>query len=94
VGHCDHERFLCSRYNEAQMWDIVAEVQKYNEFVPWCTQSVVTHRQADYIDCKLQIGFPPIHERYTAQVTLDRPNMVKVGSDGCVKSHFLVLNWF
>lgn len=61
-----------------QMYDIVAEVDKYNQFVPWCTQSSVTNTRPGFLNCKLQIGFPPIVERYSSAVTLSRPNLVKV----------------
>lgn len=61
-----------------QMYDIVAEVDKYNQFVPWCTQSTVTNVTPNRLDCKLQIGFPPLVERYSSVVTLSRPNLVKV----------------
>lgn len=62
-----------------QMYDIVAEVDKYNQFVPWCTQSSITSVKPDQINCKLQIGFPPVVERYTSVVTLKRPSLVHVG---------------
>ncbi|WAQ93735.1 CQ10B-like protein [Mya arenaria] len=79
-------------YSDTQMWDIVAEVEKYNQFVPWCTQSIVTNRRPEVIDCKLQIGFPPVHERYSSRVTLDRPSIVKsVCTDGRLFSHLVTI---
>jgi len=68
-----------------QMYDIVAEVDKYNQFVPWCTQSMVTNHRPGFLNCKLQIGFPPVVERYSSAVTLSKPNMVKVRNINVLK---------
>jgi len=61
-----------------QMFDIVADVESYDEFVPWCKESQVTHRRDGGFRCRLTVGFPPIIERYTSIVTVSRPHMVKV----------------
>jgi coenzyme Q-binding protein COQ10 len=72
--------FTIFRYTMEQMYDIVAEVDKYNKFVPWCTQSTITNATPEKIDCKLQIGFPPVVERYTSVVTLKKPSLVHVSN--------------
>ena len=63
-----------------QMYEVVAEVEKYHEFVPWVTQSVVDQhrRRPGHFKCKLTVGFPPVVERYTSIVTTSRPHLVKV----------------
>ncbi|ESO98076.1 hypothetical protein LOTGIDRAFT_201780 [Lottia gigantea] len=60
-----------------QMYEIVADVEKYPEFVPWCTRSTVTHRRPGHCKAKLEIGFPPLVERYTSAITLAKPNLVR-----------------
>jgi len=61
-----------------QMFDIVSDVESYQQFVPWCKESQVTQCQESSFRCRLTVGFPPIIERYTSLVTLSRPHMVKV----------------
>jgi len=63
-----------------QMFDIVADVDSYQQFVPWCKESHVTERHDSSFRCRLTVGFPPVIERYTSVVTLSRPCMVKVVS--------------
>jgi len=61
-----------------QMYDVVADVDSYEQFVPWCKESCVTQRHNSSFRCRLTVGFPPVVERYTSVVTLSRPHMVKV----------------
>lgn len=61
-----------------QMYDIVSDVDKYTEFVPWCTKSKVTFRQYPTAKADLEVGFPPVVEKYTSHLTLSKPNLVKV----------------
>jgi len=61
-----------------QMFDIVADVESYEQFVPWCKESNVTQRHGSGFRCRLTVGFPPVIERYTSVVTVSRPHMVKV----------------
>ncbi|KAK7110581.1 coenzyme Q-binding protein COQ10 homolog B, mitochondrial-like isoform X2 [Littorina saxatilis] len=64
-------------YSMEQMYDIVAEVEHYNEFVPWCTSSTVTNRRPGHCKAMIEVGFPPIVERYTSSITLTRPRLVR-----------------
>lgn len=65
-------------YSMEQMFNVVARVEDYEKFVPWCRQSSVSHRTRDgHYHCNLTIGFPPIIERYTSLVTVAKPHLVK-----------------
>ncbi|OQV19188.1 putative Coenzyme Q-binding protein COQ10-like protein A, mitochondrial [Hypsibius exemplaris] len=79
-----------------QMFDVVADVKQYKEFVPWCTNSTLLYsRQGPPGNEKYQmeIGFPPISERYTSNVTTVRPNLVKaVSTEGKMFNH-LATEW-
>lgn len=80
------------------MFSIVADVQKYKEFVPWCTNSTLVYsregssspRNEKY---QMEIGFPPISERYNSNVTFVKPYLVKaVSTEGRLFNH-LVTEW-
>jgi coenzyme Q-binding protein COQ10 len=65
-------------YRPDQMFDLVADVGKYPQFLPWCVASRVRKRTESELLSDLTIGFGPFRETFTSRVTLDRPNRVKV----------------
>ena len=65
-------------YTSEQMFDLVADVAKYPEFLPWCVGARVYNKQTDSFDADVIIGFKMFRERFTSRVTLHRADMVDV----------------
>jgi coenzyme Q-binding protein COQ10 len=67
-------------YSPEQMFDLVADVERYPEFLPWVVGARVDHRRdtANVIHADLLVGFKMIRERYTSKVELDRPRRIDV----------------
>jgi coenzyme Q-binding protein COQ10 len=65
-------------YHPDQLFDLVADVGRYPEFLPWCVAARVRSRTANELVADLTIGFGPFRESFTSRVTLDRPNRIKV----------------
>lgn len=65
-------------YTPEQMFDLVARVDRYPEFLPWCVASRIRSRQGNELVADLVIGFKMFRERYTSRVTLDRPRRIHV----------------
>jgi coenzyme Q-binding protein COQ10 len=65
-------------YTPEQMFDLVAHVERYPEFLPWCVASRIRSREGDTVVADLVIGFKMIRERYTSKIVLDRPRRIDV----------------
>jgi coenzyme Q-binding protein COQ10 len=67
-------------HTAAQMFDLVADMERYPEFVPLC-QSLRVGQRAPGPDgtetavAEMTVSFKLVKETFTTQVTLDRPNM-------------------
>ena len=57
-GYCilDPAIVTLSRYSREQMFDVVAHVEKYSEFVPWCRGSRVHHEGEHSMLADLEVG--------------------------------------
>lgn len=65
---CIEEVVECS---PEQLFAVVAGVDRYAEFIPFCTQSaVLKRRSATSFDAQLSLGFLGFAESYTSRVTL------------------------
>lgn len=75
------------------MYAVVADVKNYKYFVPFCKKSTVLLERDDFLRAELEIGFPPIAESYTSNVSLSRPNLVRaICTDGRLFS-YLETTW-
>lgn len=68
-------------YTPAQMYDLIADIRSYPEFLPWCSGARVREERQDgeatVIDADLIISFKVFRERFGSRVTL-RPNEQKI----------------
>ena len=63
----------------AAMFDLVADVERYPEFVPFCEMLNVRGRrrdgETDVLVADMTVGYKLLRETFTSKVTLDRPNL-------------------
>ena len=65
-------------FTPEQMFDLVADVGRYPEFLPWCIGARVKRERGNVIEADLIIGYKMIREKFTSRVTLDRPRRIDV----------------
>ena len=61
-------------YSAREMYDLVADVARYPEFLPWCAaariRSTVPKGDSEVMTADLVISFKVFRERFTSRVTL------------------------
>jgi coenzyme Q-binding protein COQ10 len=65
-------------YTPEQLFDLVADVEKYPQFLPWCLASRITKREGHVFYADLIIGYKMMRERFGSRVTALRPDHVHV----------------
>jgi coenzyme Q-binding protein COQ10 len=65
-------------YSAEQLFDLVADIERYPEFLPWCVGARVRERKANLIVADLLIGYRMVRERFTSRVILDRARRIDV----------------
>src|ERR1700753_946014 len=79
-------------YTPEQLFTLVADIERYPEFLPWCVGARIRERTDKTITADLLIGFRMVRERFTSRVVLDRPGLIDVTySDGPFK--YLTNHW-
>ncbi|XP_029945775.1 coenzyme Q-binding protein COQ10 homolog, mitochondrial [Salarias fasciatus] len=75
-------------FSPEQMYALVASVDRYQEFVPWCKKSRVRTGKNGGVLAELEIGFPPVTETYTSELSFIPNHQVRaLCSDGSLFSH-------
>ncbi len=79
-------------YSQRQLFDLVADIERYPEFLPWCVGARIRERKDNEILGDLLIGYKMVRERFTSRVVLHRPDHIDVSySEGPFK--YLTNHW-
>jgi len=68
------------RHSAENMFDLVADVERYPEFVPLCRDLKVRRRNAEgegveVLVADMTVAYKLVRERFRSRVTLDRPKL-------------------
>lgn len=61
------QRSVLVPYNQAQMFELVADVDKYPEFMPWCGGASVQHRDEHGMQASITISIAGIKQTFTTR---------------------------
>jgi coenzyme Q-binding protein COQ10 len=67
-------------HSASEMFDLVADVERYPEFVPLCRALKIRQRiqkpdGTEIVIADMTVSFKLVREAFTSRVTLDRPNL-------------------
>ncbi|CAH1422096.1 unnamed protein product [Lactuca virosa] len=89
-----HEENCIMGYSPEQLYAVVAAVDMYQDFLPWCRRSDIVKRHSDgSIDAELEIGFKFLVESYVSHVKLIKPKLIKTTASKSSVFHHLINIW-
>ena len=60
------------------MFDLVADIESYPNFLPWCKHAQVHHRDPERVEATLEMARGPIRKSITTRNDMDAPRSIKV----------------
>lgn len=65
-------------YSVEQMFDLVADVGRYQEFLPWVVATRVKSNSETEMVADMLVGFKHLREKFTSRVIKSRPERIEV----------------
>jgi len=73
-----HQELRKLPYTAEQVFDLIMDIEKYPEFLPWCLAVRMNKKEADYLNADMLIGYQLFRERFRSHVHFIRPNEIEV----------------
>jgi coenzyme Q-binding protein COQ10 len=74
----EHREVRVLPYTPEQLFDLVADVGRYGEFLPWVIATRVKSRSDTDMVADMVVGFKVFRETFTSRVVLDRPRHIHI----------------
>ncbi|MCH7629975.1 MAG: type II toxin-antitoxin system RatA family toxin [Proteobacteria bacterium] len=65
-------------WSPEQMFDLVADVKRYAEFLPWVVATRIKSDSEGEMVADMLVGFNALREKFTSRVKKDRPRRIEV----------------
>lgn len=75
-------------YGPEEMFDLVADVERYPEFLPWVEKSRITRRDGPTLFVDMAIRFGPLRASIASAGRLHRPESIDITSRDPLLAHF------
>jgi len=90
-----HAEIRLLPHSSEDLFDLVADIERYPEFLPWCVGLRIKSRTETVLTADMMIGFKVFREKFTTRVTLQRPDRIDVeylnGPFKYLNNHWLFL---
>ena len=72
------QRSVLVPHSRGQMFDLVADVEKYPEFMPWCGGTTVHRKDEKGMEASVTISIAGIRQTFTTRNEHDYPGLITV----------------
>lgn len=73
-----HQEKRILPYSDEQLFDLVMDIEKYPEFLPWCLGARINSRGKNEVNADVIVGYKMFRERFSSRVHFIRPNAIEV----------------
>ncbi|MFN7113271.1 MAG: type II toxin-antitoxin system RatA family toxin [Alphaproteobacteria bacterium] len=73
-----HQEKRILPYSAEQLFDLVMDIEKYPEFLPWCIGARINTRDKNEVKADVIVGYKMFRERFSSRVHFIRPNAIEV----------------
>ena len=73
-----HEEKRALPFRPEQLFALVADIEHYPEFLPWCKGARILKHEGNVLTADLIVGYKMFREKFTSAVTLDPPSSISV----------------
>jgi len=77
-----------SKNTPAQLFDMVADVERYPDFLPWVIDAKVIGRQDRTMRVEMTVGTSFLRKRFKTVALLDRPHRIEISSHDAMFERF------
>jgi coenzyme Q-binding protein COQ10 len=74
----NHTERIHLKYSATQLFDLVADVERYPEFLPWVIAARIYRRKDQTIWVEMIMGTSFLRRRFSTVALLDRPRRIKI----------------
>jgi coenzyme Q-binding protein COQ10 len=65
-------------FTPEQLFALVANIESYPIFLPWCLKARVLERRGNNLTAEMVVGTKALREKFTSNVTLNKPKGISV----------------
>ena len=77
-----------SAYSPQQLFELVADVEKYPQFLPWILRSEIVRRDGNRVRVEMTLGLKLLSQRFSSEAVLDPPHAIKITSKDAPFEYF------
>jgi coenzyme Q-binding protein COQ10 len=65
-------------YSAEQLFDLVMDIEKYPEFLPWCLGARINSKSKNKVEADVIVGYKMFREKFSSRVRFTRPKEIEV----------------
>ena len=71
-------RSILVPYSDAQMFDVVADIEQYSDFLHWCDETTVLAEEDDQVDAQIKVSFKKLKLSFTTRNINAAPGSIQM----------------